>query len=200
MQWDPASPKVGEKLPDLELLDEAGRPLALSSLPGRGPLVILFFGGVNDPEGLRLLADYRDSTLALFRSGVTVCAIGHAEPSALRFLRAERGLGFAMLADADATALSRLGMLGPRRPLPRRSRPHLEAARAGDEDPRRRDADSRAARRRADPCAAAREGGALLPRLPARAAPAQTRPLTRARAAPPPPARQPAAARPAPCR
>jgi peroxiredoxin len=111
MQWDPASPKVGEKLPDLELLDEAGRPLALSSLSGRGPLVILFFGGVSDPEGLRLLADYRNSTLALFRSGVTVCAIGHADPSALRFLRAERGLGFAMLADADATALSRLGML-----------------------------------------------------------------------------------------
>jgi peroxiredoxin len=109
--WDPGSPRVGEKLPDLELLDEAGRPLALSSLAQRGPLCILFFGGLGDREGLRLLADYRDSTLALSRAGVTLCAIGHAEPSALRFLRSERGLGFAMLADADATALSRLGML-----------------------------------------------------------------------------------------
>lgn len=109
--WDPASPKVGDKLPDLELLDEAGRPLALSSLTARGSLLILFFTGVDDPEGLRLLTDYRDSTLGLFRAGVTVCAIGHAEPSALRFLRSERGLGFRMLADADATALSRLGML-----------------------------------------------------------------------------------------
>src|SRR5690242_12739236 len=109
--WDPGSPRVGEKLPDLELLDEAGRPLALSSLAQRGPLLILFFGGLGDREGLRLLADYRDSTLALSRAGVTLCAIGHAEPSALRFLRSERGLGFAMLADADATALSRLGML-----------------------------------------------------------------------------------------
>jgi peroxiredoxin len=111
MAWHPASPRVGEKLPDVELLDEAGRPLALSSLAGRGALLILFFGGLNHPQGLRLLADYRDSTLALFRAGVTVCAIGHADPAALRFLRAERGLGFAMLADADAKALSRLGML-----------------------------------------------------------------------------------------
>ncbi|HET7787498.1 MAG TPA: redoxin domain-containing protein [Myxococcales bacterium] len=109
--WDPAAPGVGEKLPDLELLDEAGRPLALSSLPGRGALLILFFADPGDPQGLRLLADYRDSTLALFRAGVTVCAIGHADPAALRFLRSERGLGFAMLADPDATALSRLGML-----------------------------------------------------------------------------------------
>jgi peroxiredoxin len=111
MAWDPASPGAGEKLPDLEFLDEAGRPLALSSLPGRGALLILFFGGLNDRQGLRLLADYRDSTLALFRAGVRVCAIGHADPAALRFLRAERGLGFPMLADADATALSQLGML-----------------------------------------------------------------------------------------
>jgi|SRR5690349_3497703 peroxiredoxin len=109
--WDPASPGVGDKLPDLELLDEAGRPLALSSLAGRGKLLILFFAGLSDREGLRLLSDYRDSTLALFRAGVTVCAVGHADPSALRFLRSERGLGFRMLADADATALSRLGML-----------------------------------------------------------------------------------------
>lgn len=109
--WHPASPGVGDKLPDLELLDEAGRPLALSSLAGRGSLLILFFAGLDDPEGLRLLADYRDSTLGLFHAGVTVCAIGHAEPSALRFLRSERGLGFRMLADADATALSSLGML-----------------------------------------------------------------------------------------
>jgi peroxiredoxin len=111
MAWDPASPRVGEKLPDLELLDEAGRPLALSSLAGGGLLLILFFAGLDDREGLRLLGDYRDSTLALFRAGVTVCAVGHADPAALRFLRAERGLGFRMLADADATALSRLGML-----------------------------------------------------------------------------------------
>jgi peroxiredoxin len=109
--WDPASPRVGDKLPDLELLDESGRPLSLSSLTKRGSLLILFFAGLDDPEGLRLLRDYRDSTLGLFRAGVSVCAVGHAEPSALRFLRGERGLGFPMLSDADATALSRLGML-----------------------------------------------------------------------------------------
>jgi peroxiredoxin len=109
--WDPAAPGVGDKLPDVELLDEAGRPLSLSSLAGRGRLLILFIASLDDAEGRRLLMDYRDSTLALFRAGVTVCAIGHADPSALRFLRSERGLGFRTLADADATALSRLGML-----------------------------------------------------------------------------------------
>lgn len=110
MPWDPLAPKVGEQAADLDLLDEAGRPVVLSSL-ARGPLVALVFRGPADPESLKLLREYRDATLSLRMAGVSVCAIGHADPSALSYMRMERGLGFPVLADADGTALSRWGML-----------------------------------------------------------------------------------------
>jgi peroxiredoxin len=110
-QWPPRAPKPGEQAIDLELLDESGRPVELS-LVGRGaPLVVLVFRGLQDAEGIRLLREFRDCTLAIAKAGASICAIGHAEPAALRYLRGERGLGFPMLSDADGTALSRWGML-----------------------------------------------------------------------------------------
>jgi peroxiredoxin len=110
-QWDPRAPKVGEQAADLELLDEIGRPVELS-LIGRGaPLLVLVFGGLDDREGIRLLRGFRDSTLAIARAGASICAIGHAEPPALRYLRGERGFGFRFFSDPDGTALSRWGML-----------------------------------------------------------------------------------------
>jgi peroxiredoxin len=110
-QWDARAPKVGEQAADLELLDEAGRPVELSGIGRRAPLLVLVFSGLADAAGIRLLRDYRDSTLAILRAGASICAIGHAEPAALRYLRRERGFGFPMLADAGGAALSRWGML-----------------------------------------------------------------------------------------
>jgi peroxiredoxin len=102
--------KIGEHAPDLDLLDEAGRPVVLSSL-ARGPLVVLVFRGPDDAEGLELLRDYRDYTLALRRAGIAIAGVAHADPSALAFMRMERALGFPLLSDADGTQLSRIGML-----------------------------------------------------------------------------------------
>ena len=111
MSWDPAAPKPGDQAFDLLLLDETGKPTELSSLARGGALLALVFRGPDDEPGLKMLREYRDLTLLLRRSGVLVCGIAHAEPSALRFMRVERGLGFPLLADADGTALSRWGML-----------------------------------------------------------------------------------------
>ena len=111
-EWDSSAPGVGERAADLDLLDEAGRPAVLSSLAAAGPLLALVFRDPSDEAGLALLRDYRDVTLALRRYGVSICAIAQAEPSALAYLRHERGLGFPLFADPDGTALSRWGMLG----------------------------------------------------------------------------------------
>ncbi len=109
--WDPKAPRPGEQAPDLDLLDETGRPVPLSSLGGRGSLLVLLFGGSEDELGRRLLLDYRDATLAFRRAGVSLCAVARAEPAALSYLRSERGLGFPLLSDPDGTALSRWGMI-----------------------------------------------------------------------------------------
>lgn len=103
--------KVGERAPDLDLLDEAGRPQLLSSLARSGPLLVLVFPGVDDEQGRALLRDYRDVTLAFRKAGVSLCGIAHAEPSALAYLRHERGLGFPLFADLDGAQLARWEML-----------------------------------------------------------------------------------------
>ena len=86
--------------------------MALSSLAGRGPLLMLVFPGPDDEAGLELLRDYRDYTLALTRIGVTLCGVAHAEPSALAYMRMQRGLAFPLLADPDGTQLQRLAFPG----------------------------------------------------------------------------------------
>jgi peroxiredoxin len=103
-------PKTGDHLPDLDLLDEAGKPAKLSTVTGKGPLLLLAFGGPADAVGLKLLGDFRDVTLALGRAGVSICGVAQAEPMSLAYLRAERGLGFPLFADPDGW-LTETGLL-----------------------------------------------------------------------------------------
>jgi peroxiredoxin len=110
-RWDVRAPKVGEQATDLDLLDELGRAVQLSAIARPSPLIVLVFAGLDDVAGIQLLREYRDATLSIRRAGGFICAIGHAEPAALRYLRAQRGFAFPMLSDADGTALSRWGML-----------------------------------------------------------------------------------------
>jgi peroxiredoxin len=111
MHWNPSAPKVGEQVADLSLLDESGKPLRISSLARGGALLALVFRDPYDGESLSFLRGYRDRTLALRMADVSLCGIAPADPSALAFMRAERGLGFPLLADADGSSLSRWGLL-----------------------------------------------------------------------------------------
>jgi peroxiredoxin len=108
--WDPSAPKEGGQAPDLMLLDEAGKPLQLSQLARGGPVLLLFFAGVEDPRGRALLRDYRDVTLSLQLLGVKLYGISRSEPSANSFLRMEMGMGFPLLANPDGVEIQRFGM------------------------------------------------------------------------------------------
>lgn len=112
MPWEARAPKVGEKAPDLELLDQAGEPVTLSSVAGRHPLVLIAFSGLHEAAGLRLLCDYRDDTLAIWRAGARLCAIGPATPAQLQYLKSARGFGFPLLADPGGAAMSGWGLTG----------------------------------------------------------------------------------------
>ena len=76
----------------------------LSALARRSPILVLVFGGLDDAAGIRLLRDYRDATLPVVRAGAFICAIGPAEPAALRYLRSQCGFAFPMLSDASRLA------------------------------------------------------------------------------------------------
>lgn len=109
-QWDPRAPQTGAQAPDLQLLDEAGKPTKLSLLARGEPLLLLFFAGTSDEGGRALLRDYRDLTLALHLAGVKLMGVAHGEPAAISYLRMEMGIGFPLLADPDGSQLSRFGM------------------------------------------------------------------------------------------
>ena len=104
------TPQVGEVAPDPELLDAAGKPATIAAL--RGPLVVLFFPWPVDARGARFLRDYRDTTMLFEQAGARLIGVSTAEPATLAYLRTERGLGFPMFSDADATATALWGMGG----------------------------------------------------------------------------------------
>jgi peroxiredoxin len=111
-QWDPRAPQTGKEAPDLQLLDETGKPAQLSQLARGEPLLVLFFSGTSDEKGRALLRDYRDATMLLHLARVKLVALSHAEPAAVSYLRMEMGLGFPMYADPDGSQLLRFGMDG----------------------------------------------------------------------------------------
>ncbi|HUJ29457.1 MAG TPA: redoxin domain-containing protein [Myxococcales bacterium] len=106
--WNERAPAVGRQAADLTLLDELGRPVAISSLPA--PLLAIVFRSIGDEVGRRMLRDYRDVTLALRKAGVNLCGIAQDDPSSLAFLRHERGLGFPLFADPDGSGLYQWGV------------------------------------------------------------------------------------------
>jgi peroxiredoxin Q/BCP len=101
---------VGDAAPDLQLVDHAGKHRRLSRLVRRAPALLLFFSGPEELRGRALLRDYRDLTLALRQAGVRPFGVGHAEPSAVAFLRAQTGISFPLLADPEGAQLSLFGM------------------------------------------------------------------------------------------
>jgi peroxiredoxin len=109
-QWDSRAPQTGKEAPDLQLLDEAGKPAQLSLLARGEPLLVLFFSGTSDEKGRALLRDFRDQTMLLHRAGVKLMGVSHAEPAAVSYLRMEMGLGFPMYADPDGSQLAHFGM------------------------------------------------------------------------------------------
>ena len=53
--WNERAPAVGKQAADLTLLDELGRPVAISSLPA--PLLAIVFRSIGDEAGQRMLRD-----------------------------------------------------------------------------------------------------------------------------------------------
>ncbi len=109
MHGDARAPRVGEKAPEPELADEAGRRSSFSSVGGGRPLVVIVFRGPRDAAGLSLLRAYRDDTLAFWRAGARICALGPGEPAEMRWLRRERGFAFPLLSARGPGALAAAG-------------------------------------------------------------------------------------------
>jgi peroxiredoxin len=99
------------QVPNFAVRGHDGRRTRLSSLAAGGPLVLLVHPGLGDPRSLELLMEYRDRGRGFRLQGIQIAALSPDEPSALDFLRSERGLPFALLSDEGSGAISALGGL-----------------------------------------------------------------------------------------
>ncbi|GAC1338227.1 MAG: hypothetical protein NVSMB23_05700 [Myxococcales bacterium] len=104
--------EMPRQVADFSVPEQGGKRVRLSSLTGRGPLVLLVHPGVTHPQSVALLLEYRDRALNFRQHGAQIASISPDEASALAFLRSARGLPFPLLSDPGRTALSALGALG----------------------------------------------------------------------------------------
>ncbi|HXN83020.1 MAG TPA: redoxin domain-containing protein [Myxococcales bacterium] len=109
MATSPSEPV--RQVPDFVVRGHDGRRTRLSTLAAGGPLVLLVHPGLGDPRSLELLMEYRDRGRGFRMQGMQIAALSPDEPSALDFLRSERGLPFALLSDEGSGAISALGGL-----------------------------------------------------------------------------------------
>lgn len=103
--------ELSRQVPDFAVADHEGRVTRLSRLASGGALVLLVHPGLREPRSLELLMEYRDRALGFQLQGARIASLSPDDPSALAFLRSERGLPFALLSDRDRAAISALGGL-----------------------------------------------------------------------------------------
>lgn len=109
--------QAGEIVPDFELADTAGTPVALGSLLDRGPLAIIFVLGSGSPVCCASLRAVQGALPLIKLHRGSVVAISPETPAISRRLAREDGLDFELLADDDGH-LSRLFGLSYQPPEP----------------------------------------------------------------------------------
>lgn len=105
--------KTGDRAPEFSLPDQAGRIVTLENLLDAGSLILFFYPANFTPVCTREACLFRDAHAELDAAGVSVAGISpNASDSHARF-REQYGLGFALLADPDKTAIKAFGVDGP---------------------------------------------------------------------------------------
>jgi peroxiredoxin len=106
----PVSPReipVGSPLPPLALADDAGQPVALSSLRG-APTMLLFFRASTCPICRTQLQALAAVATRFSAAGIQVVASSPDGPAVLADLRLQLGLPIQLLSDADEQAVNAL--------------------------------------------------------------------------------------------
>lgn len=111
----PTVAEVGTVLPDAELLDVEGEPLALSAALADAPAVIVFYRGAWCPYCNITLRTYQaELSAALRERGVGLIAVSPQKPDGSLTMQEKHDLDFAVLSDQGQTLAGALGIItGP---------------------------------------------------------------------------------------
>ena len=89
---------VGAAAPEFTLPDDAGRPVALTGLRGRG-VVLVFYPGDDTPGCTKQLCQFRDSWDAARQRGVEVFGVNPQSPASHGKFRQKYHFPFPLLVD-----------------------------------------------------------------------------------------------------
>ncbi|RNE49684.1 thioredoxin-dependent thiol peroxidase [Corynebacterium alimapuense] len=105
---------VGDNAPEFSLPDDTGNLVSLSDFAGRRVLVY-FYPRANTPGCTTEACDFRDSLAQLNEQEVTVLGISPDAPAKLATFRADHGLTFPLLSDADKSVMTAWGAFGEKK-------------------------------------------------------------------------------------
>lgn len=103
----------GDRAPEFELPDHAGRSVTLSSLRAAGTVVIFFYPGDFTPICTREACMVRDIHAELDAAGLKVAGISPDDCAKHARFREKYGLPYALLADPEKQVIKDYGVDGP---------------------------------------------------------------------------------------
>jgi len=102
---------AGDRAPDFQLRDTAGRQVSLDGLLNDGPVVLTWYRGGWCPYCTESLAEFERDAGAIAASGATLVAISPETATNARSTKGERGLGFTLLSDPGNRVANDYGLV-----------------------------------------------------------------------------------------
>ena len=113
--------KVGDKAPDLTLLDQHNTPVNLSDYRGKSHIALFFFGHSFTAATARQLKAFMTDFLSFGSTGTLLLGVGRDAPPAHKKLAEELGLRFPVLSDTTGEAAKLYGIFITKHQIPRRA-------------------------------------------------------------------------------
>lgn len=102
----------GQKAPDFDLPDHAGRRHTLAGLLREGPLILYFYPADFTPVCTAQACFFRDAASELASAGLQVVGISGQDGASHAQFREAHRLGFTLLADTGLTVTKAYGAIG----------------------------------------------------------------------------------------
>ncbi len=103
----------GQKAPDFELADQAGKRHTLKSLLKDGPLILYFYPADFTPGCTKEACSFRDLHQDLLRAKLRVVGVSPQDVDSHRRFAEQHGLNFPLLADPDKAVVKAYELDGP---------------------------------------------------------------------------------------
>lgn len=103
--------KIGDPVPDFELLTDTGEPLKLSDLRGRR-VALFFFPKADTPGCTKQACGFRDQFPRIETANATVLGLSPDQPKALAKWKKKERLPYTLLSDPDHEVAEAFGAWG----------------------------------------------------------------------------------------